>query len=264
MRILSWNLRGAAGIKTARAVCILAAVEEVAADVLLLQEVPLEGDFIDRLCKAGHQVTDTARASPDPWGKRHAALVVARHPLFELERPPGLRIEGHFAAARVGALELASCHIPNGRGHAAKARQRNHPPDIKVVHLEAALQWLQAAPGRLLAGDFNEPDRFEGNPCRAVAFRSSRREYQPRQDAAIQRLFNLSPEAHLCRHLHDPDLPPTHVVRGRPVWFDHAFVHGIDGDWRVKYLHHLRGRHEAGTSMACSDHSPLFLEYREP
>ena len=262
MRILNWNVWGAIGIGAARTERIISLLRNINADVLLLQEVPLRGDFLERLRGEGYQVTDPRSARPGLWKKGNAAVAASRLPMQEIDRPDGLRFEQLFTPVRIGGIELASCHIPNASGHNSIARELGLPRDIKVAHLESAVSWLRAKSNRLIVGDFNEPDYIDSKSGNAISFPSSDSAHQDRQDSAINALFNSDTPRHLCAHLHAAPEPPTHSVNGRAVWFDHALFNGASDDWTASYLHNVRSDKGSGKSFTYSDHSAMLIEKR--
>ena len=260
MRILNWNVWGAVGIGAARSERIILLLRDINADVLLLQEVPLRGNFLARLRDEGYQVTDPHSARPGLWRKGNAAVVASRLPMQEIERPDGLRFEQLFTPVRIGGIELASCHIPNASGHNSIARELGLPRDIKVAHLESALSWLRAMSNRLIAGDFNEPDYIDPKSGNSISFPSSDSAYQDRQNSAVNQLFNSNAPHHLCAHLHAAPEPPTYSVNGRAVWFDHALFNGDSDRWSATYLHNVRTDKDSGESFTYSDHSAMLIE----
>ena len=264
MRILNWNIHGASGIRPSKQAAIVEAIVAVDPDVVLLQEVPLGSGFLERLAAQGYATTEPTRHPEGLWENRrkNAAAIAARLPMIELAPPEGLRFPRLFSVARIGDLEVASCHIPNASGFNRVARKLGLTPDIKVTHLDRALEWLSLGGRRLLAGDFNEPDFFQEG--RAVGFRARRPLDRDRQRTIVDGLMNSATIDHLCRGLHERDDEPSHWIKSGPHsvrkgWFDHALANDQRTAWTATYLHELRiARTERGKERY-SDHSPLLI-----
>lgn len=264
MRVLNWNLHGATGIGLGRQVEIVQAVLDLEIDVVLLQEVPLGTGFIARLREIGYTVTDPSDRAAGLWEnkRRNATVIGSRLPMVELAVPEGLRFPRLFAAAKIGGVEIGTCHIPNASDYNKIARRLGFPKDIKVTHLERALAWIAGGPRRLLARDFNEPDYFiEG---RAIGFKATRAGDTFRQRSFVDELMNSAKIKHLCAHLHEKGDEPSHWINSSPHpkrkgWFDHALSTCQDLVWTSEYLHELRlARNEQGKERY-SDHSPLLI-----
>jgi len=183
-------------------------------------------------------------------------------PMTELSPPEGLRFPRLFSVARIDGLEIASCHIPNASGFNSVAKKLGLTPDIKVTHLERALDWLSGGQGRLLAGDFNEPDFFRDG--RAIGFEATRAADRDRQRTIVDGLMNSDSITHLCGHLHAKSDEPSHWIKSGPHpdrkgWFDHALSTDRNLTWTATYLHNLRiDRNQEGKERY-SDHSPLLI-----
>ena len=264
MRILNWNIHGASGIRPAKQAEIIAAILRVSPDVVLLQEVPLGAGFLERLAAHGYTTTEPAKHPIGLWEnkKKNAAAIASRLPMTELSPPEGLRFPRLFSVVRIGGLEIASCHIPNASGFNSVAKKLGLTPDIKVTHLERALEWLSAGQGRLLAGDFNEPDFFRDG--RAIGFESTRAADRDRQRTIVDGLMNSDSITHLCGHLHAKSDEPSHWIKSGPHpdrkgWFDHALSTDKGRAWRATYLHELRSSRDEEGKERYSDHSPLLL-----
>lgn len=264
MRILNWNIHGASGIRPAKQDEIVEAILHTNPDVVLLQEVPLGAGFLERLAAHGYATTEPDKHPIGLWEnkKKNAAAIASRLPMTELSPPEGLRFPRLFSVARIGDLEIASCHIPNASGFNRVARKLGLTPDIKVTHLERTLEWLQGEQGRLLAGDFNEPDFFRDG--RAIGFEATRAADRDRQRSFVDELMNTDSITHLCRHLHEKGDEPSHWIKSAPRpdrkgWFDHALTTDRMSTWSATYLHDLRiARTEEGRERY-SDHSPLLI-----
>jgi exonuclease III len=264
VRFLNWNIHGASGIRPAKQTEIVKAILELDADVLLLQEVPLGTGFLERLTPHGYAATEPERHPIGLWEnkKKNAAAIASRLPMTELSPPEGLRFPRLFSVARIGGLEIASCHIPNASGFNSVAKKLGLTPDIKVTHLERALNWLRGGRGKLLAGDFNEPDFFRDG--RAIGFEATRAVDRDRQRTIVDELMNSDSIAHLCSHLHAKSDEPSHWIKSGPHpdrkgWFDHALTTDESARWTATYLHDLRIARDLEGKERYSDHSPLLL-----
>ena len=182
--------------------------------------------------------------------------------MTELSPPEGLRFPRLFSVARISGLEIASCHIPNASDFNRRAKKLGLTPDVKVTHLERALAWLDGGQGRLLAGDFNEPDFFRDG--RAIGFEATRATDRDRQRTIVDELMNSHSISHLCGHLHAKSDEPSHWIKSAPRpdrkgWFDHALSTDQNNSWKATYLHDLRIARNLEGKERYSDHSPLLI-----
>jgi endonuclease/exonuclease/phosphatase family metal-dependent hydrolase len=174
-----------------------------------------------------------------------------------------------------GDIDTINVHIPNGSGNGWR----------KVESLEALADALESSDdvARVLAGDFNEPQairpdgtvvtfgqRIDSDGSVRLGRRDSRaarpgwftdksghEDDLQRWDAAVRGIFEGSAQ-HGLRHVHEigiGSLPPTtHIVRGRPRFFDHLF---LSRHFRTTDHHYVDSVRE---NLRYSDHSALYAD----
>ncbi len=247
MRILTWNVNFRP-TESVEAICGLNA------DVVMLQEVKhgtvdgiavaLQRSGLEHRCYSG-------LASDER--KRYGNITASRWPLSPAPRGWAPRMPWPQLALRAtvhtpfGDIDAVNVHIPNGSGNGWR----------KVESLEALAEALEQTNGvaRVLAGDFNEPQQvLPGgvlvtwgqliDPGGSVRFgrrnsggagparfkdKEGREDDLRRWDTAVRRIFEGTTE-HGLRHVREmlgfgsADVPVTHVVQGRPRFFDHLFL----------------------------------------
>jgi endonuclease/exonuclease/phosphatase family metal-dependent hydrolase len=157
VRLVSWNVAG----RTNRLPERIAAIEDLQADVLALQEVTRRslGAYRRDLPDLGlTHILDSFRLAPEPQllqgPRRYGELIASRSALTPLDPsafdvPWPERILSALLHTKGGDVELHTTHVPVGVSHGW----------IKIEHFEglsAALACESMRP-RILCGDFNSP-----------------------------------------------------------------------------------------------------------
>lgn len=276
MRILSWNVNF-------RSEACLEGIHGLEADIVLLQEVKHEaaGGFLASLARSGCNHSAYS-GSPSDEHKRYGNVIASRWSVSAMARGwapamrwPQLALRSVVRTPR-GDIEIFNVHIPNGRGNGWD----------KVYSLEALADALDGADhgARVLGGDFNEPQtilpngqlvtwgqRLDADGSTRLGRRSSggappgwftdkegRSHDLQRWDSAVRRIFEGS--AHGLRHVRaiadsDPQgLPVTHIVQGKPRFFDHLFVSSHLRADRYEYVDSVR------ENLQYSDHSAVYVD----
>ena len=237
MRIVTWNVDKRLGL--------MKHLEDLHADVLLLQEVRPSEELQRGLSRQGfiHQFIPDSQAVTDG---RTCSAVFSRTEITQIPSPNDLEMSHLFCAVKLGSIEIASCHIPNGSQYGGDTKQR---------HLLAAAQWVSGRPHRLIAGDFNEPWRFRDG--RALSWADKDQKFDVWREA-VSLLFNNYNLRHLCKDLHTENELASWRSKGRvsevPRWYDHALWNGPGLDCETSYLHDFNYTRNA------SDHSPLLID----
>jgi endonuclease/exonuclease/phosphatase family metal-dependent hydrolase len=244
---------------------------EVLPQIICLQEVTIKksNKFIVRLNEIGlKNYYFSGNASSQE--KKYGNLIASQWPLIEHPLQPDALLKWPQLVAHVtvnspfGSLELINTHVPNGSSNGwAKIDTIDYIRDL-VINLKGK--------PLIVAGDFNEP-QYEIQDGRIVTFGQKRQpngRYEAtgklRGDAAsrwnksVRWLFESQNE-HGLRHAfwvsagkvtHEP----THINRGSPRWFDHAFISSDFEVMKCSYDHSVREK------KALSDHSSLVLQLR--
>lgn len=160
MKIVSWNIQANRGADDARLAKVIAAIEDAAPDVVMLQEVAAAHALPERLRTAlvGIGLPQFVYGDPgDTVEKRYGSAIASRHPLrsrpWPSRRWPQLAVAADIDVGR--GLVAVSVHIPNGSGNGWK----------KVDALETLAEGVANLDGApvVVAGDFNEPATFESD-----------------------------------------------------------------------------------------------------
>lgn len=247
MKVLTWNVHGFKGLSDEALARIIEAIASEGPDIVTLQEV--HHAVVEKLTLglkdqglSNCAYSRDSSADPKPVAK-HGLLIAARGRVVKRASPwiatlpfPELAIHADVQT-NDGPVEVISVHVPNGSGNGR---------DKKVQALHAigdALRVPRSTP-RILTGDFNEPDRFEGGKMKAFGD-------DDWQDAVS---FLFEPRKHDLRlawhELNGDDPPPVTWVHssGTERRFDHIFV---SEDLRVAAMHYC---HDWRTEQR-SDHS---------
>lgn len=275
MRLLSWNTNF-------RSAECLEGILALQPDVVLLQEVrhatapTLVAALRDLECI---HVYYSGSASDER--KRYGNIIASRWPVSPARRDWAAGMPWPQLASRAtvrapsGDIDTINVHIPNGSGNGWR----------KVESLEALASALESSDDgpRVLAGDFNEPQailrngdvvtfgqriaadgsvrlgRLGSSGARAEWFtdKNGQEDNLQRWDAAVRRIFDTAAR-HGLRHVNelgDGRPPPTtHIVRGRPRFFDHLF---LSRHFRTKDYRYLDSVRE---NLKYSDHSALYAD----
>ena len=247
MRVLSWNIHCISGGRR-RVGAIADAIARHTPDVVALQEVSVENGFPDALASALHDrglVGCEIGRPPRGARKRYANAIAATSNVHSPNVGSPTDDESHhwrhlvFSAqvtSPAGAEILVfSVHMPNGSGNGW----------AKIDAFEALATALEERPtgACVVAGDFNEPFRFEADAVVSFAYQHGEqadtlwrrrgthtpvREYPRRKwQDAVGRVLDGDSDLHVRR------LPPkdgsyeraSHVTTdGRPRLFDHILV----------------------------------------
>ncbi len=283
MKLLDWNIQRISATTSRSLKHTLAAIDEIDADALALQEVGdgVRSALINALDSRGY-VSVTSDTPARVGG--HRVLVAVRAPL--VGSSPRVFVHPALPRAIVGVeltikkqtCTLISFHVPNGSNQGWRKEDCMHAlADLAASH--------PASQTMLLAGDANEPASYrpDGSAIPYVSkrerlrfdeqgrvksttnpWRDTRGEARPAQQwyDAIERVFPSGPDrtfAELCLSYHlSPGAEPSHRTRGVPKPLDHLLCVGPQPRvLRLEYLHHLRNSHTKG---APSDHSALLAE----
>ena len=253
MRILSWNINGARGhISAERGTAIVDSIINLDVDVVLLQEVPRDYDFVAlaRLRVAGFPDLHRPSGFDSSTLKGYSTVIASRIPTILRSAPSKWEKPGDFCVVEIDGNEYASCHIPNGSGNNLS------DPETKQRHLFIAAEWLHERSGRFLGGDLNEPWAFKDG--RAVSWADKGPRFNLWRES-VSHIFNEGTSQHLCASLHVPTEPESVRFMGnRPpnlCWYDHAIWNGPPLASTAEY------RHELNHEKRLSDHSPLVIEF---
>lgn len=264
MRIASWNIKGNNGVGRKRRRDVLAALEAVSADVIVLQEVAWKGDLhedlMGRLSERGWQGVAYGGVVGSAT-KRYGNLIASRFPLEqdETDWAPGVPWRQSLLRVTVegpeGKFVVIGAHIPNGSGNGWR----------KIETFEALARSIDTnmpMPPTLLAGDFNEPqavladgtvipftmkkgsdDRWSSEGRKTG--KCGRTFPKQRWVDGVRSILGSTPSVdltHVARVTHGSAAwHVTHQVRGKDRFFDHILVSshwtvldaGFDDDVRI-------------------------------
>lgn len=273
MKALSWNIHCLRGGNRDRVASIARAIARHAPDVVALQEVSADSEFVSLLRADLHRngLVGFHFGAPHPDArKRYGNVIASTGEVTPAIDPPlasgealhwrHLISSAHVAMFGGIAFEIFSVHIPNGRG--------NGWAKIDAFHALANELASRTIGPRIVAGDFNEPWRFSGDRLESFALEDgvsldldwTRRgkhtpaESRPRrewQDAVSRVLGRDGPFS--VRRLPTLGEPAaSHVTReGAPRLFDHILVSEHFRSSGVVYDHAVRD----ASTKAVSDHS---------
>ena len=250
------------------------AVGSVAPDVIMLQEIGRKPTVVQRFNDGLAGIgLDNFFCSADLTSerKKYGCIIASKWPLTPHEPgwAPGVPWHQLLARATVQVdgtdIDVITAHIPNGSGNGWK----------KVETFEALATYLANAPDqpRILGGDFNEPREVrptgqmvtwgqkvctDGTLATSGTKKGKCGETHPRYrwDHGVRSVL-AGASSHGLRHAfldrHGWRTEPTHVIRGKPRFFDHLLVsHHFDID-DAGYRHDWR---EPSNGMKkLSDHS---------
>lgn len=275
VRVLTWNVQCLRGGSSARVASIADAVARHAPDAVALQEVSADAELLGTL-RAELRTRGFAGfhfGAPDPKARKRYGNVVASTGTV-VSNGGGAAAGGDLhwrhliTSANVTTrdgfeLELFSVHIPNGSGNGwAKVDA--------FIYLADVLTARPLAP-RVVAGDFNEPWRFNGDVAESFACKDGldldtpwtrdgkHESFEPRprrewQDA-VDRVLGARSPIGVRRFVpaHVADACASHVTRnGKPRLFDHILGSSHLRCAGLEYDHSVR---EATSAQRLSDHS---------
>jgi len=238
-------------------------------DIVCLQEVRAQRSeaFINHFKKLG-LVHCFFSGRPDSSEKYYGNIIASHWPLQSLPLPKSPLLKwpqliAHVKAeAPCGPVEVLNVHIPNG--------SNNGWAKVDTFDYLADLLMFRDGQPLVLTGDFNEP-QYVLQDGRIVTFGQRRLKdgryiaqgmrkggERSHWDQSVRWFFEGEGDHGLRHALWDKKgevcLETTHITRGEPRWFDHAFV---SSHFRVVDFYY---DHQVRTQSKLSDHSALCLE----
>lgn len=256
VRLVSWNVARRVNRWGER----IAAIEELQADVLALQEVTpgnIPAYRRDLPALGLEHVVESFELSAQPellkGPRRYGELIASRYPLTPLDPlsitlPWPERVLSTLLHVPCGDVELHTTHVPPGVSH----------DWLKIEHFEglAARLSLVSERPRILCGDFNSPKSESSDGIVTTWGSGGRWERGERSVIVDLRAFDLGD---VFRDLNGYEVEEySWYWRGKGSQvgrrFDHVFASAQLGASACRYVHELRER-------KLSDHSAILVDF---